>query len=60
MDDWDDEKLAEVVSKKHGQSNSKITTTEIVSLLICHIVSRYIVSYHIVSYHLDISYHIVS
>lgn len=31
MDAWDEEKLQEVIGKKHGESNSNKPTTEIVS-----------------------------
>lgn len=32
MESWDEEKLQEVIGKKHGESNSRKPTTEIVSI----------------------------
>lgn len=34
MENWDEKKLAEVVEKKHGQTNTKMPTTAIVILII--------------------------
>ena len=33
MESWDEEKLQEVIGRKHGESNSRKPTTEIVNLL---------------------------
>lgn len=32
MENWDEEKLKEVVQKKHGESEKKMPTTDIVSI----------------------------
>ena len=37
MDNWDEEKLMEVVSKKHGDANESKTKTEIVSYRILQV-----------------------
>ena len=34
METWSEEKLKEVVEKKHGESNKKMPTTEIVSVVL--------------------------
>ena len=34
MESWSEEKLKEVVEKKHGELNKQMPTTEIVSLLL--------------------------
>lgn len=36
MESWSEEKLKEVVDKKHGESNKTMPTTEIVSFY-CHV-----------------------
>ena len=33
MDDWDEEKLEEVVNKKHGEKNKALPQTSIVSMV---------------------------
>lgn len=34
MDNWDDEKLKDVVNKKHGENDKKHPTTDIVNKII--------------------------
>lgn len=35
MDNWDEEKLKEVVEKKHGENDRKMPKTDIVSHILC-------------------------
>lgn len=42
MDNWDDEKLKEVVNKKHGENDKKHPTTDIVIKLSNYFYLKYI------------------
>jgi hypothetical protein len=48
MESWSEEKLKEVVEKKHGESNKKMPTTEIVS--VCRVFELESVLLIIISY----------